>query len=60
MRTTETSHPFAWATPMHTPAICLPAIGLTSGLPSGGGAAVTTVPQFEQNRALGGSAVPQR
>jgi hypothetical protein len=45
---------------MHTPAICLPAIGRTSGLPGGGGAAVTTFPQFEQNRALGGNPVPQR
>jgi len=45
---------------MHTPAICRPAIGLTSGLPCGGGAAVTVLPQFEQKRALGGNAVPQR
>jgi hypothetical protein len=35
-------------------------MGLTSGLPSGGGAAVTTFPQFEQNRALGGKETPQR
>jgi hypothetical protein len=35
-------------------------IGRTNGLPGGGGAAVTTVPQFEQNRALGGNPVPQR
>jgi hypothetical protein len=35
-------------------------MGRTSGLPGGGGAAVTTVPQFEQNRALGGNEAPQR
>jgi hypothetical protein len=45
---------------MHTPAICLPTIGRTSGLPGGGGAAVTTFPQDEQNLALGGNPVPQR
>jgi hypothetical protein len=46
--------------PMQTPAICLPTIGRTSGRPGAGGAAVTTFPQFEQNRALGGNPVPQR
>ena len=55
MRTSVTSHPLACATPMQTPAICRPAIGRTRGLPGGGGAAVTTFPQFEQNRALGGN-----
>jgi len=58
--TVVTFHPFACATPMQTPAICLPTIGRTSGLPGGGGAAVTTFPQFEQNRALGGNPVPHR
>jgi hypothetical protein len=45
---------------MQTPAICRPTIGLTNGLPGGGGTFVTTFPQFEQNRALGGNPVPQR
>jgi hypothetical protein len=45
---------------MQTPAIWRPTIGRTSGLPGGGGAAVTTFPQVEQNLALGGKEFPQR
>jgi hypothetical protein len=45
---------------MQTPAICRPAIGLTSGRPGGGAVAVTALPQFEQNRALVGNPDPQR
>jgi hypothetical protein len=60
MRTVVTFQPFACAMPMHTPAICRPARGRTKGLPGWCGAAVTTFPQFEQNRALGGNPVPQR
>jgi hypothetical protein len=45
---------------MQTPAICRPTIGRINGLPGGSGAVVTTVPQFEQNRALGGNPDPQR
>jgi hypothetical protein len=60
MRTTETSHPFDWASDRQTPAICRPARGRISGLP--GRVCVTGIvaPQLEQKRALPGNPVPQR
>src|SRR5471030_1911068 len=49
MRTRATSHPYACARLMHTPAIALPWCGRINGLPGMGGATEITAPQFEQN-----------